>query len=158
MVSCARLEWLSLQIYHGRSAHVRFSFNESSGTEKMSFTLLPWDGVHRHSYRPALLSALESVRAAMFHNTGTDKGHTHKSQSGASVMEFWRKQCGVSAQPQLYQSSNHLNPGAQEYVPIANLVEPVEDCMAALIADGLDEPNIVSKHVTWSETQDKGEI
>jgi hypothetical protein len=86
-----RLDWLLQQVHGGRSTNVRFSFNSVTMTEKVTFALEPWDGLSRSIFRPVVMGALQSLQVAMLNHVVTDKGHTHKSAPGKSVVEFWIK-------------------------------------------------------------------
>ena len=89
MPSICRLQWLTSQIHMGRSAHVSFSFNASTGVEKIKFTL---DSAFtsRGVFRPVLFGALLAAQHALDTSITTDKGH--KSSAGCTVVEFWCKQ------------------------------------------------------------------
>ena len=89
MPSICRLQWLTSQIHMGRSAHVSFSFNASTGVEKIKFTL---DSAFtsRGVFRPLLFGALLAAQHALDTSITTDKGH--KSSAGCTVVEFWCKQ------------------------------------------------------------------
>ena len=96
MVSIARLDWLQQQVLGGRNACVRFSFNVSTGTERIQFVLDPRNDdscqvVHDQrqcsTRRVALTAALAAVREVAINNVTTDKGH--KSSRGSSIITFW---------------------------------------------------------------------
>ena len=86
MPSLNRLNWLVNEVARGRSAHVSFSYNAATNTEKVKFVLDAVDGICM--YRPCVLHALNSVKLAMADAVVTDKGHKHHS-SKRSVVEYW---------------------------------------------------------------------
>ena len=73
----------------GRSAHVSFSYNASTQSEKIKFTLDNAYDAHG-TYRPLLFGALLAAQHAIDCAVTTDKGH--KSSNGSTVVEFWCKQ------------------------------------------------------------------
>ena len=91
MVSLNRLDWLLKQVLGGRSTAVRFSFNAMTSTEKIVFTLDPGTACLGTVQRPVVLGALASLREVMADHIVTDKGHSHKSLLGKTVVAFWVK-------------------------------------------------------------------
>ena len=95
MSSSDRLRWIALEIHNGRAAFVSFSYNQTSNSEKVKFTLL--SGYSNDSTcRPCVMAALSAVQVAMACSIVCDKEHKSKS-TGQTVVDFWIKQVPCSS-------------------------------------------------------------
>ena len=85
MASAARLCWVERQIHSGRIARVRYSYNPSTFTEKIHFSIEPVAG--SGTSPPCVLGAISFLKSFLCHAVVTDKGHS--SSKGPSIVEFW---------------------------------------------------------------------
>ena len=142
MSSLCRLQWLTSQIHMGRSAHVSFSHNASTQSEKIKFTLDNAYDLHG-TCRPLLFGALLAAQHAIDCAVTTDKGH--KSSNGLTVVEFWCKQ------PPL------VRPGAASVIVVDEMTE-VTPMPLPLSTRPSDGASLLASGITFDSVPDVADV